>query len=52
MQRVVRIWNELAGETVEAITKAMFKRYLDRYIDRQGLEGHGAKCRKMAPTKQ
>lgn len=40
-QRMVHMWNELLEEVVEAGTLTTFKRHLDRYLDRKGLEGYG-----------
>ena len=40
-QRAVGVWNELPEEVVEAGTFAPFKKHLDRYMDRTGLEGYG-----------
>ena len=40
-QRVVRVWDELPEEVVEAGTITTFKRHLDRYMDGKGLEGSG-----------
>eukprot|EP00061_Rhincodon_typus_P011347 g36286.t1 len=41
IQRVVRVWNELPEEVVEAGAVTAFKRHLDRYMDRKDLEGYG-----------
>ena len=35
------MWDELLEEVVEAGTLTTFKRHLDRYMDRKGLEGYG-----------
>ena len=44
-QRVVNVWNSLPGEVVGAGTIAAFKRYLDEYMNRMGMEGYGLrKC--------
>lgn len=34
-------WNQLPEEVVEAGTITTFKRYLDKYMDRKGLDGLG-----------
>eukprot|EP00061_Rhincodon_typus_P009951 g33847.t1 len=39
--KVVRIWNELPEEVVEAGTITTFNRHLDEYMNRKGLEGYG-----------
>lgn len=38
IQRVVLIWSELLEEATEADAIGIFKRYFDRYMDRNGLE--------------
>lgn len=38
-QKVVGTWNLLPEVVVEAGTKTTFKIYLNKYIDRKGLEG-------------
>ena len=40
-QRVVAVWNELPVEVVEAGSILLFKKKLDRYMDRKGMEGYG-----------
>ena len=47
-QRVISAWNALPEELVEADTIAMFKRHLDRYVNRQGIEGYGpCRCKRF-----
>ncbi|XP_048378988.1 ankyrin repeat domain-containing protein 39 isoform X3 [Stegostoma tigrinum] len=38
---VIRVWNELPGEVVEAGTITTFKRHLDGYVRKKGLAGWG-----------
>ena len=40
-QRVVGAWNTLPEEVVEAGILATFKRHLDGYMNREGIEGYG-----------
>jgi len=40
-QRVVNVWNVLPDKVVEADSRTMFKRHLDRYMNRLGIEGYG-----------
>ena len=40
-QRVVNAWNTLPEEVVEADSVTTFKKHLDRYVNRQKIEGHG-----------
>jgi len=40
-QRVVAVWKALPEEVVEAGTLATFKRHLDGYMNREGIEGYG-----------
>lgn len=40
-RRAMHIWNELPEEVVEVGTIITFKRHLDRYTDRKGLERYG-----------
>ena len=42
-QRMVNAWNALPEEVVEADSMTMFKRHLDRYMNRQGIGGYGAR---------
>ena len=39
-QRVVSVWNKLP-EVVEAGTILSFKKHLDSYMDKMGIEGYG-----------
>lgn len=38
---VVGIWNRLPAEVVEVDTITACKRYVDRYMDKNGLKGYG-----------
>ena len=38
---MVGAWNSLLGEVVEADTIETFKRRLDKYMNRMGIEGYG-----------
>jgi len=38
---VVNTCKALLEEVVEADSRTKFKRHLDRYMDRQGIEGYG-----------
>jgi len=40
-KRVVGAWNPLPGEVVEADTIMTFKRHLDKYMNRMGIEEYG-----------
>lgn len=37
IQRIVDIWKSLLKEMVESITITMFERYLDTYLNSQGM---------------
>ena len=39
-QRVVSVWNELPEVTVEAVTTLSFKKHLDSYMGKMGIEGY------------
>ena len=40
-QRMMNAWNALPEEVEEADSITMFKRHLDRYMNRQGIERYG-----------
>eukprot|EP00061_Rhincodon_typus_P011804 g37089.t1 len=40
-QKVVHVWNELPEEVVNAALVTMFKRHLDKYMNKGGLERYG-----------
>ena len=40
-QRVVSVWNKLPEVVVEADTILSFKKHLDSYMDKMGIEGYG-----------
>ena len=47
-QRMVGAWNVLPENVVEGGTLATFKRHLDGYMNREGIEGYGpSKCRRF-----
>ena len=40
-QRVVSVWNELPEAVVEVGTILSFKKHLDSYMGKMGIEGYG-----------